>query len=435
MGYPSIPEYSTLISQLIEYSRLKCEYGATDVDDLLMEAEQTLRSAVSRVKDLPIDKGLETQEPDQLSEIRKLRPDGPRRIWRSLGDRYPEKLEGALLGRLAGCTLGAMVEFWSVKEMEDWAGHIGDEFPPVDYWSHAKDPPALRYNRSAFHEYSRQGMNGVPVDDDIMYTLLGLLIAEDFGVSFTTEDVGKAWLKYLPYACTAEDVALKNLKAGIPALEAGAKDNPYCQWIGADIRSDPWAYMAPGFPEKAAEMAYNDAYISHRRNGIYGAMFFSAAESAAFTVDNPEDAIRIGLTEIPKACKLADAVEWALQVGKTFRNYRDARQAVDDRFNGMSGVHTINNACLTVFGLMIGGTDFTRVISETVAMGMDNDCNAATAGSIVGAIAGKQGIPPHWYKRFNNTVHSYLNGFDEFKIDDLVRRFRRQAEAVFALQS
>lgn len=299
MGYPSIAEYPSLISQIIEYSRLKHEYGATDIDGILVEAEQTLRSILSRVKDLPIDKGLETWEPDQLFEIRKLRPEGPRRIWRSLGKDYQQKLEGALLGQFAGCTLGAMVEFWTVKDMEDWAKYIGDDFPPLGYWSRAKDPAALRYNKSTFHEYTREGMNGVPVDDDIMYTLLGLLIAEDFGVNFTTNDVGKAWLKYLPYACTAEDVALKNLKAGIPASEAGAKDNPYCQWIGADIRSDPWAYMAPGLPEKAADMAYNDAYISHRRNGIYGEMFFSAAESAAFTVDNAVDSIKIGLTEIP----------------------------------------------------------------------------------------------------------------------------------------
>ncbi|MCK5738328.1 ADP-ribosylglycohydrolase family protein [bacterium] len=108
-------------------------------------------------------------------------------------------------------------------------------------------------------------MDGVPVDDDITYTLLGLLILEEFGPNFTTDDVAQAWLKYLPHACTAEAVALKNLKQGIPPLLAGETQNPYCEWIGADIRSAPWGYLAPGWREKAAEMAYYDAFLSHRR--------------------------------------------------------------------------------------------------------------------------------------------------------------------------
>jgi len=150
--------------------------------------------------------------------------------------------------------------------------------------------------------------------------------------------------------------------------------------------------MASAYPEKAAEMAYRDAFISHRRNGIYGEMFFSASQAAAFAVDNSIDAIKIGLTEIPKSCALYSDVEWALNAGRDIKNYRDARSAVDEHFMGMSGVHTNNNACLTIFGLMIGGTDVTKVISETVAMGLDNDCTAAMAGSIVGAIVGKRNL-------------------------------------------
>ena len=75
------------------------------------------------------------------------------------------------------------------------------------------------------------------------------------------------------------------------------------------------------------------------------------------------------------------------------KDYRDARQAVDARFAGMSPVHTVNNACLTVWGLTIGGRDVTRVIGETVAMGLDNDCTAATAGSLVGAVQTFDGKP------------------------------------------
>jgi len=258
-----------------------------------------------------------------------------------------------------------------------------------------------------------------------------LLIAEDHGIDFTTDDVGKAWLKYLPMACTAEDIALRALKAGIPADKAAEADNPFMHWIGADIRADPFGYMSPGHPEFAARMAYRDAYISHRQNGIYGEMFFAAAIAAAFTVDSAIDAIKIGLTEIPRDCDLTRDIIWALEAGKDIHDYKAARSAVDQRFKGMSGVHTNNNACLTLFGLMIGNGDFTKTIGETVAMGLDNDCTAATAGSIAGAVSGIKGIPEHWIKPFNNTVHTYFHGYPDFNIDDLIERFTNRARAVY----
>ena len=423
-----IPDFNKLTEQIELYAQLKSEYGAAGIRNVLSDTEQKLRSALAQIKKLPINHALSKAEPNNLSAIQDLRKSGPRRLWQSFDQKsYPEKLEGALLGRMAACTLGAPVEFWPVDKMKALSKENGDEFPPTDYWGYVPEPEAKRYGVSKRKEYTRNGLNGVPVDDDIVYTLLGLLIVEDYGTDFSVEDVGKAWIKYLPYACTAEDIALKNLKKGISALHAGDKNNPYCEWIGADIRSDPWGYLAPGWPERAAEMAWRDAYISHRRQGIYGEMFFAAAISAAFAVDDPVEALKIGLTEIPRNCVLAKAVKWALRVAPEIKNYQHARDAVENKFKGMSWVHTINNACLTIWGITIGGEDFTKVIGETVAMGMDNDCTAATAGSIVGAIVGKKGIPLKWYTNFNNTVYSYLIGKKRFSISGLVKRFTKQA--------
>lgn len=431
MGYPDIPDYAHMGRQLALYARLKHEYGARNVRGPLVKAEKALRAALSDLKRLPIDPTMVKREPNDLAGIQRLRPAGPRRLWAALDKAvYAERLEGALLGRMAGCTLGAPVEGWPIEKMAALAKENGEAFPPQDYWSSVPDPDVKRYRISARSAYTQDGMDGVPVDDDIVYTLLGLLVVEDYGPDFTVAQNGEAWLKYLPFACTAEDVALRNLKAGIPASRAGAVNNPFCEWIGADIRSDPWGYMAPGWPERAADMAYRDAYLSHRRQGIYGEMYFSAAIAAAFTVDDPVEALELGLTEIPKACAMAKTVRWALRMAPQIRNYRAARAAVDERFAGMDKVHTLNNACLTIWGITIGGKDVTRVIAETVAMGLDNDCTAATAGSLVGAVVGKGGIPRHWYKRFNNTVHSYLTGRRRFTIDGLVRRFARQARTV-----
>jgi ADP-ribosylglycohydrolase len=432
MKYPAIPNYAGLTDALANYGRLKHEQGSGGVARLHAEAEHALARFLARMKRLPVDRALAAREPDGLGGIRRLRPRGPRRLWpRFDAAAYREKIEGALVARMAGCTLGALVEGWPIEAMERLARDSGMPFPPTDYWTMARDPDVRRYKTSRNRDYTRGGMDGVPVDDDITYTILGLLILEDAGPGFTVEDVATAWKKYLPMACTAEHVALENIKKHIPARKAAERDNPYLEWIGADIRSDPWAYMAPGWPERAADYAWRDARLSHRRNGIYGSMFFAAAQSAAFAVDHPVKALEIGLTEIPRACRLAADVRWALKAGRGIRNYRQARAAVDRRFAGMHSVHTNNNACLTIFGLMIGGTDVSRVISETVAMGLDNDCTAATAGSIVGAIAGIRGVPRRWYRRFHDTVHTYLNGRKDFSIRDLRKRFDRQARRTF----
>jgi ADP-ribosylglycohydrolase len=432
MSYPDLPDFNKLVDLVICYSQLKHEYGGKNIPNVLMGTERYLNSIVDHLKGLEIDKELAEKEPNDLESIKALRSNGPRKLWKTL-DRevYLDKLEGALLGRFAGCTLGAPVEFWEIERMKLLAKENSMDFPPRDYWMYVPFPYERRYQKSAVESYTRNKMNGVPVDDDIAYTILGLLIAEDYGLDFSTKDVGKAWLQYLPYAYTAEAVALANLRNGIEASKSGDMNNPYCEWIGGYIRSDPWGYIAAGWPEKAAEMAYRDAYISHRRQGIYGEMFFSAVISSAFGVEDPVEAIKTGLSEIPKDSALSKSIVWALDVAPEIKNYQQAREKVEERFKGMHKVHTINNACLTVWGLTIGGDDFTKVIGETVAMGMDNDCTAATAGSIIGAVLGKKGVPGHWHERFNNKVHTYLNDLEEIPITELLDRFLKQAVGLY----
>ena len=98
----------------------------------------------------------------------------------------------------------------------------------------------------------------------------------------------------------------------------------------------------------------------------------------------------------------------------------------------MGGAHAINNTVLTVWGLTVGGDDYSKVIGETVAMGKDNDCTAATAGSIWGAVYGKSAIPKHWYKNFNNKVHTFLYHQTPFAIDNTIDRFIALAEQLHA---
>ena len=427
---PYFGELQGLLNDVSHWADLRHEQGH-DVSAVVKRLRKELKHAAKTLRKSEPGSDTLKHEPDNLDRIRELRPGGPRVLWPELRTAgLANRMKGAWLGRAAGCTLGAPVEAWSIDAMEALAKRCGMAFPPTDYWSAHPAPEVVRYGKDTVGDYLKDNIRAVPVDDDLTYTLLGLLVLEEYGPDFITAQVGDAWLKYLPVACTAEAVALENLRQGVPALAAGAKRNPYQEWIGADIRSDPWGYAAPGWPEKAAALAYRDAYLSHRRNGIYGSMFFAASIAAAFAAGSVEEALAIGLTEIPAKCRLAKAVRWALDTAPDLDDWRKAREAVDQRFAGMHPVHTINNACLTVFGLVLGKQDFTRTIGLTVAMGLDNDCTAATAGSIVGAIVGKEGIPTHWYKNFNNTIHSYLIGRKKFSITGVLKRFQKQARKI-----
>ncbi len=425
-GMPLVWEY------LLEYARTKYEQGGEreQIQIYLDEVLETIQKSIEKIRALPEDPLLVQQEPDQLEEILRCRPE--KRVECSpVTDEsfYFRKIKGAVYGRFAGCTLGAPVEFWSVEEMKEWAAYCGQAFPPDEYWRKTKKPGDFRYEVSRFEEYELEKIDKVPVDDDVTYTVLGWLILEKYGLEFTTEDISNIWKKYLPRACTAEEVVLNNLRNNISAEKAADVDNPYVQWIGADIRADTWGYVSPGAPQKAACLAYRDARLTHRRNGIYGEMYFSAVIAAAFSVGGEgddltmEEVIQAGLCEIPQNCLLAKDIRWALDSASEIMDYKAARKAAEEHFGGMSGVHTNFNACLTIWGLLIGKDDFTKVIGEITAMGYDNDCNAATAGSIFGAYYGIHKIPEKWYRCFHNKVYTYLNGYRYLKIDRLCERF------------
>ena len=341
---------------------------------------------------------------------------------------YRDKLRAAMLGRFAGCVLGCPVEGWSIENIKKYALECGIGFPPEDFWPKVPEPDLPRYIKFTFKDYTKPYFDGFPGDDDIAYTILSLLIAEEGnGKNFTLQDVADAWIKYITLAWTAEDIALKNLQKGVSPEEAAIVDNPYQEWIGADIRCDGYGYMAPGDPKKAASMAKTDALISHRGNGVYGSMYFAAVIALAFECETVWEALEKGLEYIPADCSLAEGIRWAMNIAPTVRDAEHANELVTKRYPGMHNVHTINNACLTVFALYLGGKDIGKVFANAVSMAYDCDCTAATAGSIAGACYGMKALDKKWYECFGDKIGSYFNGPESYSLEDILQRYEKMA--------
>jgi ADP-ribosylglycohydrolase len=247
---------------------------------------------------------------------------------------------------------------------------------------------------------------------------------EKYGLNFTTMNVGETWLSLLPYmqVYTAERAAYRNLVDGLEPPETATYMNPYREWIGAQIRADIWGYVAPGNPDLAAELAYRDASLSHVKNGIYGEMFVSAMLSAAFVTDNIEEIISTGLSVIPRKCRLAEAINDVLRWSGQLGNWKDALNRIYGKYKSYHPVHTINNAAIVAMGLLYGEGDYERSITIAVMGGLDTDCNGATVGSIIGVMLGAKALPEKWIKPLNDTIESYVIGYNNSRISELAER-------------
>jgi ADP-ribosylglycohydrolase len=192
------------------------------------------------------------------------------------------------------------------------------------------------------------------------------------------------------------------------SLRSASYRNVYREWIGAQIRADFFGYANPGNPEKAAEMAWRDASISHVKNGIYGEMWVAAMLAAATVTDDIKRIVEAGLAEVPAASRLADRIS---DVIAWKRDGVGSERAIDriheqfDEYNEHHWCHTISNAMIVTVGLLYGELDFERSIGIAVSVAFDTDCNDVTVGSIVGLIRGA-GLTDKWTAPLNETIKS-----------------------------
>ena len=149
-------------------------------------------------------------------------------------------------------------------------------------------------------------------------------------------------------------------------------------------------------------------------------MFVAAMLSAAFKLESVKDIINAGLSEIPKNCRLSEAVRDTLHWCETLPSWELVWEKINESVGHYHGVHTINNAALIVMGLYFGENDFEKGIVCTVRGGWDTDCTGATVGGLIGLDKGS--IPDLWTEPWQGRVLTAVSGVGELNLDDLVDR-------------
>ena len=364
------------------------------------------------------------QEPSELEAIHALRPPGPRRMELALAaDDIRDRIHGAWLGRAAGCSLGKPVEGWPRRRVDAYLEST--DALPLDDYIPFKDGAISPHLKTS----TRGNIEFMARDDDMDYPILGLLALESKGADLTSRNMANTWLSRMPYhlVYTAESAAYRNFVNQRWPPESAAWRNPYREWIGAQIRADVFGWVAPGWPERAAKLAYRDASISHVKNGIYGEMFVAAMLAACFVTSDVAEIVRIGLSEIPAQCRLAEAVHDTLAWCREESNWEAVWDRINEKYGHYHGVHTINNAALVVMGLAFGADDYEAGITVTVRGGWDTDCNGATVGSILGAKFGAAALPAKWTGVLGDRLMSCVRECNDNRISELSERTHRIA--------
>lgn len=334
---------------------------------------------------------------------------------------------GGWLGRCAGCLLGKPIEKTPRLGIIELLSSNGT-WPISDYISGIGIPNSLLakypWNKHSGKESLKENIVCMTEDDDMNYPMLNLLVYENYGSEFSTDNIVQAWMEYLPVLSTftAERVAYNNILNGIFPPDSAALRNPYREWIGAQIRADFWGWVSPKQPALAAEFAWRDARLSHIRNGVYGEMFFAAAIAASFKYDNVNKIINEALSFIPSQSRFANAINYVLSIPILEQPWDITVDVLYNKFGHYHWVHTINNAALVTAALISAKGDFELGICNTVMGGWDTDSNGATVGSIVGTMLGASKLPSKWISPLNNKIRSSLKGLDNSNISELAKR-------------
>ncbi len=449
-GWDFLPEL--LRAELKQRSEEGCDvtgFESRIEESIASGDEKRINDVYAELMALPVRPDFPFREPSDLPGIRRLRPEGPRRMDVALSERdWSDKFLGAWLGRCAGCTLGKPLE--SGPFMGGSAGNPGWKnvqtwFEGADAWPISGYTPGSSRAEAELGLFlspwcrrsQRENIRFMESDDDIRYTVLGLILLEEKGQDLDTWDVGRHWHRRLAYGqvCTAETHAYLNF-AQVTSHMNGQKPgdwqarlewvrtyhNPYREWIGAQIRADGWAYAAAASPELAAELAWRDASFSHVKNGVYGEMYIAAMIAAAFVENDIRRIVEIGLSEIPATSRLAQDIRQAVAIAASASSQVELVDRIWEAFKHYHPVHTINNAALVTAALVYSKGDFETAIATAVLGGWDTDCNGATAGSIAGARLGAAALPRPWVGPLNDTLYAEVNGFHPIAISECAHR-------------
>lgn len=306
----------------------------------------------------------------------------------------PANLEACIhagwLGQLAGGAFGTAIEGYHSAQLEKIYGRID---------SYITEPET--------------------VNDDVVYELAFLDAFDRAGRAVSSRDIGREWVKQIPFGWSAEWVALHNMADGILPPLSGSWHNPYSNWIGAQMRGMVCGLVSPDWPLEAARLAHIDGLVSHSENGVYGEMYAAVLTALAFSAHAPRTLLTDAARYIPAKSEYAAVLATCFEVCARCDSPEAAWRILDGHFERYNWIHAYPNIAAVIVALWFGAGDMTESFRILAHAGLDVDCNAGLVGTVLGIMGG---VPEKWAMPIGDTLETYLAGKERLGIARLASR-------------
>lgn len=276
-------------------------------------------------------------------------------------------------------------------------------------------------------------------DDDFEWTHLWFMDREDT-LKLPYPRIVEIWKANMNTGIwVANKKARELMDEGVVPPETGsASRNPHARYnLAGQFCVESYGLIAPGMPQTAADIGLHYARIAVSEEPLQATQFWTSLISLGFFCEGTlEDAMERALGAVdPRSC-MAEVVADARRLFHAYPdNWKIARRELDEKWRRQRRWNensTPVNGGAVCLALLYGGDDFYRTLRYAMAIGYDADCNAATAGTVVGARSGFQRIAalPQFVMvdRYVNNTRPQLPA--ECKVSEQAETLLRVAERV-----
>ena len=292
-----------------------------------------------------------------------------------------------LSDKLRGMWLGQLIGNYAGRETEGkYSGSIPNPAPSVAW--------VIRQEWDA--------------DDDTDIEYVALHILQTHGLDCNYPEIAQQWRTHIG-ACglyLANKQAWYLMADAYSPPDTGSRTyNEHWYSIDSQITTEVLGGISPGLVQSAIDLASKFARVTNTGFAVHAAQFYSATYATAFFEPNVTSLVTEALKSVPTTSRtyqvVTDVLRWYMEdANDGSLDWRTTRSRLYDKYQGSDSygryynwAESTINAGATVLAVLYGQGDFKNTVQIAVLAGWDCDCNAATAGGLIGIIKGFRNLP------------------------------------------